>query len=311
MHLEDIRKVLQHCYSLQAKSGPESAFRFAVITGSKRQRLFANYPDTSNIQIRESEPSRPKKKKKNKGKQREDPLQGLLRIEESVEPPIADHIQTGAGPSHQNDMVRIDMGQRSQLKDMGFEVFGPVNGPNEGLPEYEVPKAVFETLGQSMTKEPTLVADPDVSDSAPINLDPALLEQSSEQTGQQITDNFLSTTTLLDATHKPPENNINTFQNLQPATNAAVNSTSSPLPSSHVRPTTPPINHAESGANTKGAKIKTPKKRLGKRAQANLSPLNQTRSKKKKLTDDDRAALEAQNMVQSGSKRKIKRTQRE
>jgi len=285
-----------------------------VITGSKRQRLFANYPDTSNIQIRKLEPSHPKKKKKNKGKQQEDPLQGLLlRIDESVEPPIADHIQTGAGPSHQNDMVRIDMGQTSQLKDMVFEVFGPVNGLNEGLPEYEVPKAVFETLGQSMTKEPTLVADPDVSDSAPINLDPALLEQSSEQTGQQITDNFLSTTTLLDATHKPPENNINIFQNLQPATNAVVISTSSPLPSSHVHPTTPPINIAELDSNTKGAKIKTSKKQLGKRAQANLSPLNmnQTRSKKKKLTDDDHAALEAQNMVQSGSKRKIKRTRRE
>ena len=50
------------------------------------------------------------------------------------------------------------MGQRPQLKDMGFEVFGPINGPNEGLPKYEVPKAEFETLGQSMTKEPTLVA---------------------------------------------------------------------------------------------------------------------------------------------------------
>jgi len=30
MHLDDIRKVLQHCYGLQAATSPESAFRFAA-----------------------------------------------------------------------------------------------------------------------------------------------------------------------------------------------------------------------------------------------------------------------------------------
>src|SRR6266498_3060585 len=39
MHLDDIRKVLQHCYRLQVKSGPESAFRFAVFVGPKRKRI--------------------------------------------------------------------------------------------------------------------------------------------------------------------------------------------------------------------------------------------------------------------------------
>ena len=39
---------------------------------------------------------------------------------------------------NQNESARIDMGQMMRLKEMGYEVAGPVNGPNEGLPQYEV-----------------------------------------------------------------------------------------------------------------------------------------------------------------------------
>src|SRR6266511_5674575 len=90
MHLDDIRKVLQHCYRLQVKSGPESAFRFAVFVGPKRKRIIANYPEAFNPQSKESEPNH--RKKKNKGKQREDPLQGLLQIDELVKPRAAEDI---------------------------------------------------------------------------------------------------------------------------------------------------------------------------------------------------------------------------
>ena len=38
------------------------------------------------------------------------------------------------------------MAQMLQLKDMGYEALGPINGPNEGLPEYQVPKAWVEDL---------------------------------------------------------------------------------------------------------------------------------------------------------------------
>src|SRR6266508_3990877 len=78
MHLDDIRKVLQHCYRLQVKSGPESAFRFAVFVGPKRKRIIANYPEAFNPQSKESEPNH--RKKKNKGKQREDPLEWWCTI---------------------------------------------------------------------------------------------------------------------------------------------------------------------------------------------------------------------------------------
>src|SRR6266545_4771588 len=112
-------------HKLHIKSGPKSAFRFAVFVGAKRKRIIANYPEAFNPQSKESEPNH--RKKKNKGKQREDPLEGLLRIDESVKPRAAEDIANprvaGAsknrsqnipepGPSsHQDGVVRINMGQ--------------------------------------------------------------------------------------------------------------------------------------------------------------------------------------------------------
>ena len=344
MHLDDIRKVLQHCYRLQAESGPESSFRFALFCGPKRKRLFANYPDNPNTELVESEHGR---RKKNKGKQREDPLQGLLRMDES-EPPNGDHIPTvdqqitnarvaGSSNSHRTDpqtssngFVRIDMGQMLQLKDMGYDVLGPVNGPNEGYPEYDVPKAVYELLVSHRRSEG--------SSRQMIAIDPALLGQigadpgPTEIVGQQINAiinpplNSQSSSYTNLATLPPNNTANNTNVNERPPTlnqqNVAEIGGADPGPiaigSSHepghisntdIRPTTPPITVAV-GANT----FKTPKKRLGKRVQKNLSPQtlpqNQNTNKKKKVTDDDLAALEAQNMVQAGSRRRSKPTWR-
>jgi hypothetical protein len=99
-----------------------------LIAGPRRKRLCANYPENLNTGGTNSEPNA--RKKKAKGKHREDPLQGLIRIDDSVEPPIAEQIEieqpnsnpNGAGSSnnrsqhvsesvHQNGLVRIDMGQ--------------------------------------------------------------------------------------------------------------------------------------------------------------------------------------------------------
>jgi hypothetical protein len=321
MHLDDIRKVLQHCYGLQAESGPESAFRFALFVGPKRKRLFSNYPDILNS--RAAEPEQNSRKKKGKGKQREDALQGLLQMDELAEAPTPNHneihISTPtAGPSNdhsgQNDLVRIDMGQMLQLRDMGYEVFGPVNGPNEGYPEYEVPKAVLEALishRQSQRapspNDPNVTGEPVASDPGPSRIDPAL-----QQIGQAIDDLSHNTPALQDQVHLPTTTpNRNIGQSLPPPANV-----NPPLDSSdkNVRPTTPPIETPDPDADTEMIRDKTPKKRPGKRAQPNLSPQigTQTRgkNKKKKLTDDDRAALEAQNMVQLGPRRRSKPTRR-
>jgi hypothetical protein len=296
MHLEDIQKFLRHCYSRQAESGPGSAFRFALFVGPKRKPLLSNYPGTTNnpgIDLRQTTKNR--HNKKDKGKQLEDAFEGLLRIDESeaasntiTEDPVAgpsnEHSRNMhesqpsshvAGPSNDHSrnmpgseassLVRIGMGQMLELKEVGYEVFGPVNGPNEGQPEYEVPKAVLEALISSKQvvypNQQQNAMRPDRHVWAPDSIDPELLGQDA--------------------------NNC---------------------------PTTPPNNNADLDNNAEEIPNNAPQQRLGKRGQADLSPQmkRQTRTakKKKKVTDDDLAALEAQKMVQSGSKRRSKPTQR-
>jgi hypothetical protein len=326
MHLSDIQKVLQHCYGLQAEGGPESAFRFSAFIGPKRKHLFAIYPETSNTRGGKSEPSR--RKKKGKGKQREDPLQedplqGLLQIEDWVDPLTAENFETEegvAGPSntnaerqpvvasYQHDLVRIGMGQMLQLKEMGYEVMGPVNGPNEGYPEYEVPSTMLKML-ISESQQPSnpnpnpvdLARGTGIADSVPTPIDPVLLGQVFEPIGR-IIDESSHTTVLVDDVQMPPETIAETSNAM-----AGPPLNSSPRT---VRPTTPPNTLVGPVDTTRGF----PKTRLGKRAQTNLSPHKNDRTrrtnKKKKVTDDDLAALEAQKMIQSGSKRRSKRTQK-
>ena len=337
MHLDDIQKVLQHCYNHQAESGPESSFWFGLFMGPKRKLLIANYPGTSNEHISESElnldtsykkkgkwkqttnkhvsesehnsdpthkkkgkgkqtDTGPTKKKKGKGKQREDPLQGLYQIDEN--PTLDENAaedqqnvnQSTVGPSNHSlnmpdpqtlllphhDLVRIDMGQMSQLKDMGYKVLGPVNGPNEGLPKYEVPKAwVEDLLSQRLLQcaltgllnehrhPDALLIEPDQAATEPDSIDPALLDKDPSQ--------------------------------ISP-TNAIVNDC----------PTTPQDANADSAADPDHIHHKTPKQRLSKRGQPDLSPQmkcqTKTMMKRKKVTDNDLAALEAQQMMQSGTK---------
>ena len=186
MHLEDIRKVLQRCYVRQAESGAKSAFRLALIIGPKRKAIFANYPDTQNTGPTESDSNR---HKKNKGKQRQDPLEGLLPFEGSafdIETEVAgtstNHRESRSSPPktapHEDHLVRINMGQMLQLREMGYEVLGPVNGPNEGFPEYEVPKAMVDILtNRQLHRSPSLThtsMGPVIDTNA---IDPALLAE--------------------------------------------------------------------------------------------------------------------------------------
>lgn len=315
MHLDDIRQVLKHCYVRQAESGPGSAFRFTLFMGPKRKRLFANYPETSNSSLNESDQAR--RKSKGKGKQREDALEGLLPIDELEELPTTDHIRTAneegpnptaAGPSNhtrhtseqriaaaseQHDLVRINMGQMLQLKEMGYEAVGPVNGPNEGYPEYEVRRDVSQVLlsnrqSQEMPNpaEGNNVVGDNETDPVPITIDPTLRDQANQD--QEINEILHAPSIEADEREMHAEVERNT------------------------RPTTPPNNATES-AHTPMLK-KTPKKRLGKRPQANVSPQTnrhpQGSRKKKKITDDDLAAMEAQNMGQLGARRRTKPTRK-
>jgi len=323
MTLNDIREALQHCYRRQAESGPRSSFRFALFIGPKRKHVFSLYPDPSNPGPNNSDKN--SRKKKNKGKQREDAFDGLFRIDESVEPPNADHAEPvteshmnmvggqGKGRNRkssepqtlaENGLVRIDMGQMLQLKDMGYEAVGPVNGPNEGYPEYEVPKAMYQVLQSRLQTTPNpnqTQLGREEPEPAPDVIDPALLGQA-EQTCQ-LDGSPLNSGSLMDVEMAPqvsPSAPPNEGQTNDQA------HTSELRPGSTVRPTTPPNEDAGSAHNPNHSK--TPPKQLGKRGQANLSPQTNRQKrgnrKKKKITDDDRAAMEAQNMLQSGSRQR-------
>ena len=50
------------------------------------------------------------------------------------------------GHGRADELVRIDMRQMVMLKNLGHELLGPVNGPNEGLPQYEVPRSWLQEL---------------------------------------------------------------------------------------------------------------------------------------------------------------------
>ena len=78
MHLDDIRKVLQHCYNYQVESRPRLAFQFGKIVGAKKKQVLAKYPGSSNDQgnVSDEIPANGWKKKKGKGKQQEDQEQG-------------------------------------------------------------------------------------------------------------------------------------------------------------------------------------------------------------------------------------------
>lgn len=319
MALNDIREALQHCYRRQAESGPRMSFRFSLFVGPQRKHLFSMYPDPSNPDPKNSDNN--SRKKKDKGKQREDAFDGLFRIDESVEPPTADHAAPVTEPqanpmvggqakgrnqkpsepqTSENDLVTIDMGQMLQLKNMGYEAVGPVNGPNEGYPEYVVPRAMFLVLESRSQTTPTNQTGVE-SEPAPNVIDPALLGQA-EQTGH--TDGSPLTSRRLWDVDMAPQVSPSTPPNEGQTNDQA--RTSELCLSSIVRPTTPPNEDACSAHNPNHNK--TPEKQLGKRGQANLSPQTNRQKrgnrKKKKLTDDDRAAMEAQNMVQAGSRRR-------
>ena len=75
-------------------------------------------------------------------------------------------------------MVLVDMGNMQRLNNMRYKPFGPVNGPNEGLPEYLVPKKWMEVLQR---RGPTLDTADIANERRPSaqrnpNIDPLLQE---------------------------------------------------------------------------------------------------------------------------------------
>ena len=78
MRRDAIQDLLLHCYERQERLGAESAFRFALVMGPNRKRIFATYPETE-----QQTENQEKRTSKGKGKQRERQLDGLLSLSDA------------------------------------------------------------------------------------------------------------------------------------------------------------------------------------------------------------------------------------
>ena len=170
MSRESIQWILQHWYTRQENARAESAFRFLCYIGRGQRTFSALYPTEES-----------KNAKGSKGKERQvEILAGLLPMEDLPDKNPSWHDATAScneGRNGDDIMVRIDMGQMKMLKVRGINVLGPVNGPNEGFPQYEVRKSALQFLlpdddnpGSSSLPRPIYsnptAAEPSQSDSA-------------------------------------------------------------------------------------------------------------------------------------------------
>jgi hypothetical protein len=156
MQRDQILGILRHCYKRQADSGPESAFRFLSYAGPNRIPLSADYPRPGLTEETNTHTAKDKRNEKDtskdKGKGRDNgQLNNLLPLPRSFTP------NPPGATDAQDEWVRIDMQQMIKLRNMGHEPRGPVNGPNEGLPEYEVPKSWLHLLAPRPSLSPSQV----------------------------------------------------------------------------------------------------------------------------------------------------------
>ena len=212
MHQMDIMKLLMLWFGWQEEDGPESVFRFQLVVGPNRMLVDAVYPGSQDRPSPKVRKRRTRKKEarhdggslgtkrtrkgKGKGKERQLPeLDGLISMPQlqAQSPPVipgcgsGNRLISSAAPGVGFDelvdpanvpMVLVDMGDMQRLNNMGYKPFGPVNGPNEGPPEYLVPKKWMEVLQR---RGPTLDTADIANERRPAaqlnpNIDPLLQE---------------------------------------------------------------------------------------------------------------------------------------
>lgn len=142
MQKAQIINLLKHVYARQERLGAALAFRFSKVVGRHRIPESATYPD-SMTPVVEVRMQTQRKHRSRKGKDKD-----ITQVEGSTAPTPA-NIFAGrlqATSYNADDMVKVDMGQMLKLKDLGCEIVGPINGPNEGPPEYLVPWLWMEKL---------------------------------------------------------------------------------------------------------------------------------------------------------------------
>jgi hypothetical protein len=194
MTKDAIGSFFSHALGRQETFGPKEAFRFKGYVDREGEIQDALYPGADaepndEQEVRFSKKGSKKNEKKGKGKatakniqpneelgshnpQSGVPWNGLFQIcqvsEEAV-PPDGDAADSGPSvDSSMQDFVSISHNDMTLLIAQGYPPQAPVNRPNEGMPEYIVPRSEWLKIKQVPKPRPRPIP--------PCQIDPALLE---------------------------------------------------------------------------------------------------------------------------------------
>lgn len=310
--------VLTHCYKRQEEHGPESAFRFQLVSGPNRKRLFATYPDSQDSRTPNVT---------DKGKQRQLPkLDGLLVMSQQNEftPNSEANQAEGSGhcvpkrtardvaqaePSAESadvPLVGIDMGEMLKLKEMGYEVFGPFNGPNEGPPQYQVPRTWMDRLKErdsqigrsTVSEQPAKNPTPPPHPRPEPSIDPILLHD--------LNTNSVSGRSAIPITRpyprpRPIKKPVQETAPASPITERQTRSKKIRQDACQQAEV-----HDDAEEESESGQRPSPKKVLGKRKPEIRSPvkIRQARStQKRKMNNDELARLEAKELLKKSGRK--------
>ena len=159
-----------HIKQRQDQHGTDNSFRFQKVLGKHQETIDASYP-TPRDQIYTSP-------RKQKGKEKAGPMLGLRHTESAqgasaLHKPAQNVSAQDVSSSHQlaqgtsargNHLTLIDQASMAKLLRQGHAPVPPVNGPNDGEPQYAVPVTALN-----------LLEHPPIINGDGIPVDPALL----------------------------------------------------------------------------------------------------------------------------------------
>ena len=300
MHLELIKKILLHCYTRQIDSGPESAFRFAMIIGPKRKHIPSQYPDEISPDASPN-PIHANLKGKNRA-ERTDHLDQMIPISECPSP-IDSDCPPPDSPSVSEEVDNIN--EEDTCIDPGPSI------QNRSINMFRLLRQPAISLGDKIDRRQTLTDDEQLVPSRPyprprpiVNRNPVLLSSTTEINTRSNLDEILPTVTVLeknmheDAIPSEPTSGDGLTVSLDESYNLAEHQLS-PSGMSGQDESVIPL-----GPDT------TPSS--SKRVSAQISPISprQTRAKQKRkvITNDDLAAIEAQSLMVSTKRlRRVRR----
>lgn len=179
---KDLQNFLEHIQSRQRTQSANEVFRFGHF--ERRSQLHkALYSDEEErplaaVTPRNTRPAR-QKSKRNTGKHDKDHEDSQSRSTAAVHTSdttgheLADIASSESGSAAEQSTIIIDQSQMSRLISHGYPTSIPINGPNEGPPQYQVPVEALGLLSVLTPKLPgsdldlpggsnTIAVDPDL-----------------------------------------------------------------------------------------------------------------------------------------------------